>query len=108
MSDTRYNGWSNYETWCYNLWISNEESTQMYWTERAQAAYDATDEDESIKDRKDQAARDLAQEMESEMTEGIPEGVTGLYQNLLTTSLQAIDFQEVAENWIDEVETEAA
>lgn len=22
-----YNGWSNYETWCVNLWLSNEEDS---------------------------------------------------------------------------------
>ena len=22
-----YNGWSNYETWCVNLWLTNEQGT---------------------------------------------------------------------------------
>ena len=26
--DTKYNGWTNYETWCVNLWIDNDEGTQ--------------------------------------------------------------------------------
>jgi hypothetical protein len=24
MKDQAYNGWTNYETWCVNLWISND------------------------------------------------------------------------------------
>jgi hypothetical protein len=28
MSETGYNGWQNYETWCVGLWIDNDEGTQ--------------------------------------------------------------------------------
>ena len=32
MTDTTYNGWTNWETWCASLWINNEE--QLYRTAR--------------------------------------------------------------------------
>jgi hypothetical protein len=25
MGESGYNGWSNYETWCVSLWLSNDE-----------------------------------------------------------------------------------
>lgn len=25
MSDRKHSGWTNYETWAFNLWLSNEE-----------------------------------------------------------------------------------
>lgn len=31
----RYNGWTNYETWCVKLWMDNDEGQQRYWQEQA-------------------------------------------------------------------------
>ena len=25
-----YNGWTNYETWCFNLWITNDEYAYLF------------------------------------------------------------------------------
>ena len=38
MADQEYNGWKNYETWCVNLWLTNEEGSDRYWRERGQEA----------------------------------------------------------------------
>jgi hypothetical protein len=29
MTDEKYNGWANYETWLVHLWVSNEEPTYI-------------------------------------------------------------------------------
>jgi len=34
--DEGYNGWTNYETWCVHLWLSNEEGSYRYWREEAE------------------------------------------------------------------------
>ena len=34
MSD--YNGWTNYETWNYQMHLANEEGAYLYWQEQAQ------------------------------------------------------------------------
>jgi hypothetical protein len=38
MTD-RYNGWTNYETWCVNLWLSNDEGSSRYWNAAAEDAW---------------------------------------------------------------------
>jgi hypothetical protein len=36
-NDTQtYNGWTNYETWCVHLWLTNDEGTYNYWREEAE------------------------------------------------------------------------
>jgi len=41
-----YNGWSNYETWAVNLWLTNEEGSYRYWTDRTREVIaECADED---------------------------------------------------------------
>ena len=30
MSDRKYNGWTNYETWVTKLWMDNDEGSQEW------------------------------------------------------------------------------
>lgn len=40
-NDTKtYNGWTNYETWCVHLWLTNSEGTSSYWREEAERHMD--------------------------------------------------------------------
>jgi hypothetical protein len=36
MSSDKYNGWTNYETWNFNLWITNEEEDYNHALELAE------------------------------------------------------------------------
>jgi hypothetical protein len=95
MADNKYNGWTNYETWNVKLWLGNEEGSDGYWREQAQAARDTYG--------KDDGTYRLADQMREEITNGAPE-VTGLYSDLLTSALGAVSWQEIAEHYIDDTE----
>jgi hypothetical protein len=84
MADT-YQGWANYETWVVHLWLVNEEGSYRYWTDRA---------------RRQTSAYLLAQELKAEHEEAAPE-VSGVFSDLLTSALQAVDWDEIASALIE-------
>ena len=104
-SEQGYQGWTNYETWCVNLWLSNEEPSQRYWAEMAQAAWDAS-EPSAYLTREQEAVRALADTMKDELEEAAPE-LTGLYADLLTTALGAVDWVEIATAWMEDIDKAA-
>lgn len=94
MTDTRYNGWTNYETWCAALWMDNDLND--YWGNEARDILRQENND------KGDATYELARVMESYHDEFMP-AVEGLYADLLGASMSRINWHEVAEHYIDEV-----
>jgi hypothetical protein len=95
----RYNGWTNYETWCVNLWIDNEESAQEYWRERAADCLSNTDSDLD-------AISALCNEMEYVATEECPE-IKGFHGDLLRAALSEVNWHEIARHYIEAVKEES-
>ncbi len=101
MSDSGYNGWTNYETWAANLWLTNDEGGYNWLVENAEECVsDAEGEKEA-------AAGDLAHRLESFHDEFYPE-VSGLFSDLLRSAYERIDWREIADSVVAEVEYEAA
>ena len=93
MTRKEYNGWTNYETWVTKLWLDNDEGSYRYWADQARHADIAT----------------LAKQLESEHDEAIPENMTtGLFADLLTSALQEVNWEEIAESLIEENQEDAA
>jgi hypothetical protein len=97
VSDNTYNSWSNYETWNCALWLDNDGGSYSHWSARAQKLYDDNDGIE------DDATYDLAIELENEIVDNAPE-VSGMYSDLLSAALREIDFYEIAEHYIADVD----
>lgn len=100
MSDTRYNGWTNYETWCVNLWMDNEQGAQESVREMGQQELDTAGGD------KEEAALRLADSIEAMHDDGMAEltGVTGVFSDLLRASLGAVNWYEIAESVLSDLD----
>lgn len=93
---SNYNGWTNYETWVVNLWMSNDSGSVDYWDEQSREFLDEADGD------KDDAAYMLAQRLENDHTDLMPETVD-VFADLLGHALRMVDWREIAHHLIDAV-----
>jgi hypothetical protein len=113
--DTRYNGWTNYETWVVKLWIDNDQGSYEDWQERAQAVWEAAaDADRySWQTREEWALAALAdalkeywdndadQRME-EMGGKLPPAC--VYSDLLNAALSEVNWREIADAMLEDVD----
>src|SRR5689334_9547230 len=88
-----YNGWSNYETWCVNLWIDNEEGSQSFWRERAQDACQNATADYNWETDKQAAIRQLADELKDQIENDANDlvGNAGMFTDLLNSAIGSVD-----------------
>lgn len=102
--DKKYNGWNTYETWLVNLWIDGNE----YINEMAQESYnDAVSSQYFTKE--EQARLDLADRLKDyveELQEMEVSQPSGLFADLLNSAMREIDWYDLAESYLSEVDKE--
>lgn len=101
MNHKEYNGWYNYETWVVNLWMDNEEGIHDYWREQAQEIYKETEPTDNTP-KTIQAKWNLANIIKEQITENNPliEEAT-LYSDLMSAALSEVNWDEIANHFID-------
>tara|TARA_B100000519_G_C14117736_1_gene378918 strand:- start:154 stop:471 length:318 start_codon:yes stop_codon:yes gene_type:complete len=92
MSSNKYNGWTNYETWNFNLWITNTEADYGYALEMA---FDSLDEYELSK-RLEGWACEMADDVVGSDSGG------GFITDMVNSSIKEVNFYEVAEHLWEE------
>jgi hypothetical protein len=93
--DRKYNGWNNYETWCVNLWIENEESEYNYWYDHAYNVKKEFEEDTQEYTLADMLKNNLEERAEEAMTEA------SVFSDLLRAAISEVDFGEIAKHMLD-------
>lgn len=105
MNKKEYNGWYNYETWCVNLWLTNEETTDSYWRTSARLCFrQATVKHEPYNTVSEEARFCLAKLLETEVKESIPDLGATLQADLLNAALSEVNWSELANGFLEEVE----
>lgn len=95
-----YNGWTNYETWAVALWIDNEEPS---YRQRVDMASEAVEEHEG---NKEEAATLLSRQLKDWLEEMQPDLGGTLWGDLLNAAMSEVNWYEIAESWVEEVEYE--
>lgn len=106
LESQKHNGWTNYETWCVNLWLTNEEPSYRYWRDLAKSAMSHAHSD------REQAASELAAHLREEVSEcrpteflnsdGMNHGASGMYADLLGAALSEVNWYEIAKAFLEE------
>jgi hypothetical protein len=100
--DKKYNGWSNYETWNVALWLDNDQGTCELMNEWAQECYNDASADNTFT-QEERAALNLSDRIKEMHEENTPT-VTGVYADLLNASLGEVNWHEIAERYIEDVD----
>ena len=83
----QYQGWSNYETWCYKLWIDNDQCLQ----------------EEVLYQARKMTVYNLSKYLEDLIEDHNPlQGHASMYGDLLMSAIENIDHYEIAESFIEE------
>jgi hypothetical protein len=94
MNDTKYNGWTNYETWNANLWIDND------WQLSEMCAMIAGDLTGSYED-KDKMAYLLGERIKDVFEENQPELPASFYSDVLNASMREVNWREIALHYVE-------
>ena len=82
MTDKTYNGWSTYETWLVNLWLTN----------------DMQDEDLTASVKEANTTYEAKEILKDYVEERMPE-IEGLFADLLRGALSEVNWYEIVKNW---------
>jgi spore cortex formation protein SpoVR/YcgB (stage V sporulation) len=93
----KYNGWTNYETWLCNLWFDNFDFSDML------DMFDGVEDKDDIRIRIEDYIKEYVEEFVESYLE---EDTHGFIHDMLNSSIQEIDFRDIAEHYVDDVASE--
>lgn len=103
MTDKSYNGWTNYETWCVNMWLANDESLCNEAAERAADVAGETESRSSYWTLEESHRYTLAQNFKDWVCDDLaPDLGASFAADLLGSALENVDWDEIATSWLEE------
>lgn len=90
-----YNGWANYDTWNFKLWLDNEQSTQEMINDFVKTVYN-----KNLKNY--ESILEIKTFLEQYALENAPELSNGFYSDVLGASIRSVDYYSIAESYFNE------
>lgn len=92
MNQDTYNGWTNWETWLTNLWLSDDEDTWSQWANASRIALQSQSVDE--------ARYDVSKQLKESFSQQVPEQ-SGLFTDFIIRALREVNWEEIASHLVD-------
>ena len=107
MNNDTYNGWSNYETLKWKLWLDKEQSTHEYWKSIAKEITDTVDPEYDWQTPEEAWIAELVYRLTIDMDEQATalDIATGPFAEIMNAGLGKINWKEIAESLLDEVQS---
>lgn len=109
---SRYNGWTNYETWSVALIMDNDERLYNLRQEQAAELYEQAEPEYEWQSKTDKASYELAAWLKDFVADEylpdldkLPLGM--LYSQLLGGAISSVNWDEIARHWIEEAAADA-
>lgn len=101
-NEEKYNGWTNYETWAVNLWLTNNQGIYLYMKDRATEA-----KEEDNRHEFDKPEYRLAGKIQWHCdnllhTPRAYHGLPGFARDLLEGALEEVNWTEIAEHFLED------
>jgi len=91
--NTKYNGWTNYDTWLCNLWFDNFEFSEML------DMFDGCEDKDDIL----RVIKNYIKDYVEEVVEESRGNASGFINDLISSALGEIDYYDIAEHYVDDV-----
>lgn len=107
MEDGKYNGWTNYETWCVSLWLGNTEAQYRDMQRLARTAWQDAPRSTEMKtwnwSREEAARCHLAKALRTYIENENPSATSSLFTDLTNAALAEVNWPEIADEYLAEV-----
>lgn len=106
MTEKTYNGWTNYETWLVKLWMDNEEGSDSFWREQANAAFKQAEADGTFTQAENAAfaLADVLKELHESAAEAAGVPTNGFVADLFNAALSEVNWHEIATSLLEDLE----
>ena len=108
---TKYNGWTNYETWNFKLWLDNDEDLHNYIigeikkikTIGTSHIHKVSEVSNFLRSYIEDNVPNLNVSTRSQSVHGLMSDKNGFYNDILNAALRDINTYEIAESYLEDL-----